>query len=603
VLPFDDSRRLVGGNLYFAAPGAVLESALPVDAPLIDAWRTRVAAGIAALAWPAGPLVARPHSGGGALAFAAPIDQLFTATELNEWALCAALAALGRRPADELLAALAHAAEVNPLPESRTVGLPPVLDQDAAFARLRALAAKERNPKLRALLDAAEARGLPWLLDDEALTLGHGVNSRTHSLDSLPASENVRWERLKAIPLAVVTGSNGKTTTVRAIAAALADSGLVPGYSCTDGVFVGGHALGSGDYSGPQGARRVLRDARTQAAVLEVARGGILRRGLAMARADAAVVTNVSADHFGEYGVHTLEDLADAKLAVARLVGADGLLVLNADDALLRARGAALVAAGKPVGWSALTLDAARAQKGIAACGAREGRLVLVWRGAEHDLGAVAALPLTADGTASYNLANLASAALAAAACGAAPATIAALFARFGSDPGDNPGRLMRYALGGLTVLVDYAHNAEGLEGLLAVAAGLRGAGSRRGRLVLLLGHAGNRQQQDFERLAAAAIAGQPELVIVKEIEGFVRGRAPGEVPDLIRAALLAQGYPAPAINVEATEIGAVRHALAWARAGDVVVLPVHALAARAMTLALIDTLLERCWVAGAPLP
>ena len=103
--------------------------------------------------------------------------------------------------------------------------------------------------------------------------------------------------------------------------------------------------------------------------------------------------------------------------------------------------------------------------------------------------------------------------------------------------------------------------------------------------------------------LAAAAIAGRPDLVIVKEIEGFVRGRAAGEVPELIRSALLAQGYPATAINVEANEIGAVRHALAWARAGDVAVLPVHALAARAATLELIDALVAKRWSAGEPLP
>jgi len=603
ALPYDDSRRLTGGNLYFAGCGAVLEASVPVDEALIAAWRARVAAAVAALGWPAGAVVARRHATGAALAFEAPIDQLFTATELDEWALCAALAALGRASEANLRAALERAAQVNPLPEARAVGLPPVVEERAAAVRLQALAAKEREPKLRALLDAARERGLPYLLDHEALTLGHGAGSRSHSLDSLPAVEKIPWQRVHAIPLAVVTGSNGKTTTVRLIAATLAAAGKVPGYSCTDGVFVAGRALGSGDYSGPQGARRVLRESRTQAAVLETARGGILRRGLAVARADAAVVTNVSADHFGEYGVHDLGDLADAKLAVARLIDQDGLLVLNADDPLLHARGAALAASGVPVGWFAQGFEAARVAGGVAWCGARGRHLILAWRGVEHVLGTVDKLPLTANGTARYNLANLAAAALASAACGVSAAIIAQVSARFGNDPQDNPGRLMRFAFGGVQVLIDYAHNAEGLDGLLAVAASQRGVGSHRGRLALLLGHAGNRLQSDFERLAATAAAARPDLIVVKEIEGFTRGRVAGEVPALIRAALLAHGVPEQVLAMEASEVAAVRYALVWARPGDVVVLPVHALAARAATLELIATLRAQGWTAGKPLP
>jgi UDP-N-acetylmuramyl tripeptide synthase len=352
----------------------------------------------------------------------------------------------------------------------------------------------------------------------------------------------------------------------------------------------------------------VLRDARAEAAVIETARGGILRRGLAFSRADVAVVTNVSADHFGEYGIHDLEGLADAKLAVARLVdgsldGKPGLLVLDADDTLLHGRGEALAAAGTRVAWFALDFEDAEASGGRSCCGVRDARLVLKWEGAIHTLGPVAALPLTAGGAARYNVRNLAAAALAACALGVPVATIAKLFARFGSDPRDNPGRLERHELGGLHLLMDYAHNAEGLDGLLRVAETLRGSGSRRGRLGLLLGHAGNRQQADFERLAASAAAARPDLVVVKEIEGFERGRKRGEVPGLIRQSLLDQGVAVEAVAMAADELGAVRHALAWAHAGDVLVLPVHALAARAATHALLEKLRAAGWQARQPLP
>jgi UDP-N-acetylmuramyl tripeptide synthase len=599
---------LIGSNLFFAGGGAVLEARVAVDDALIERWRALVLEARAALSWPERPIVARRHATGAQLALGAPVDQLYTATEVNEWALCAALALLGRAPEAELLGALREAATDNPSPPAAATGLAPELARQAALARLKAVASAERNPALRALMDAARARGLPYMLDDDRVTLGFGSGMRAFALDALPALADVPWDALHAIPLAVVTGSNGKTTTVRLIAAALDAAGFVSGHCCTDGVFVAGEAIGEGDYSGPQGARRVLRDPRATAAVIETARGGILRRGLAFSRADVAVVTNVSADHFGEYGIHDLDGLADAKLAVARLVdgsvdGRKGLLVLDADDALLHARGEALAAAGTPVAWFALEFEDAEAADGHACCGVRDGRLVLKWDGALHTLGPIAALPLTAGGVADYNTRNLAAAALAARALGVPVSTIAKVFAHFGADPRDNPGRLERHELGGLQLVMDYAHNAEGLDGLLRVAEALRGSGSHRGRLALLLGHAGNRQQGDFERLAASAAAARPDLVVVKEIEGFERGRARGEVPRLIRQALLDQGLPERALALAADEIGAVRHALAWAHAGDVLVLPVHALAARAAAHALFDQLRARGWQARQPLP
>ena len=141
-----------------------------------------------------------------------------------------------------------------------------------------------------------------------------------------------RGRELRNVPTAIVTGSNGKTTTVRLLAACARAHGWRDGYNCTDGLFIAGEQIESGDYSGPVGTRTVLRDSRVEAAILETARGGILRRGLAAQRARVAVVTNVSADHFGEYGIDDLAGLADTKLVVASTIDDTGLLVLNADD-------------------------------------------------------------------------------------------------------------------------------------------------------------------------------------------------------------------------------------------------------------------------------
>ena len=562
------------------------------DAPLLADWEARIGRARARLGWPGHAAIAtRPHGDGTSLALAAPFDQLFTATEVNEWALCSALQA--RDPArwtglPEALAAAAEAESHAP-PD---VG-PPVLEESQALERLVRVAAAERRPALRELVAAAEARGLPWLLDDAELSLGAGRGSRRYALESLPGTAGVSWPNLRDIPTALVTGSNGKTTTVRLIAACLRAGGLRVGHCCTDGLFLDDEWLERGDYSGPVGARTVLRDPRAEAAVLETARGGILRRGLAVMRAGVAVVTNVSADHFGEYGIHDLDALADVKLTVGSVVPVDGLLVLNADDATLRAKAGDLARRFghvPPLGWFARDADdaflATHRAAGGATCGVRDGRLLLANRGTEYDLGALAGMPITVGGRAGYNVANLSAAALAAAALGVAPRDIATVFARFGKDARDNPGRLMRFELGGVHVIVDYAHNPEGLRGLLEVAETLR---EGRGRLGLLLGHAGNREDADIERLAMTAAQFAPSLVVIKELEGYLRGREPGEVPRILRDALLRAGLPESALPQRPSEVEAARLALDWARPGDVVLLLVHGLGARAEVLSLLQ--------------
>jgi cyanophycin synthetase len=560
----------------------------------IGAWRARVERVGEQLGWADRRCVARRHARGILLALCAPADQLLLATELNEWALCAAL--VERDPKrwaglqDALVAAVVDGA--NPASEL-TPGLLPVIEESAALARFRQLSAVEAAPKLRALIDAARMKSLPHFVDDTELTLGAGKGSRTFALTLLPSTAEVPWDELSDIPTALVTGSNGKTTTVRLVAACARAHGWRPGYNCTDGVYIGDETLASGDYSGPAGARLVVRDRRTEAAILEVARGGILRRGLAVSRADAAVVTNISSDHFGEYGIDDQAGLADVKLSVAAVLAAHGRLVLNADDALLRMKARELAlrhgVASKPA-WFAHDADQSylreyRAQ-GASTCGVRDGRLWLHDAGLEQDLGLVTAMPLSIGGIAAYNIANLAAAALVAVALGIPAATIAAVFATFGAKTSDNPGRMMRFEFKGAHVLIDYAHNPDGLRGFLSVATQLRG----KGRLALLLGHAGNRQDADIAELARAAAEFNPDLIVVKEDEAHLRGRAPGEIPRIIRDELLRLGLRESALPVRDNELDAARYALDWARPGDVLALPLHSPSARAAVVSILQS-------------
>ncbi len=584
--PFEDSRRLTGANLYFDGPGAALETArgLAFDAAALQRWRANVSRLRAALDWPDGAACVREHASGASLAFEAPPDQLYTATEANEWALHAAL---GQRADDA------------PVDDETASPRPHVAhyDDDEALRRLRELAQAESKPHLLALIASAQARGVPAHADDETLSIGEGEASQAWPIDALPEIDTVPWTRLRAIPKAVVTGSNGKTTTVRLLAAMLRAHGLATGYSSTDGLFIDGERVEAGDYSGPVGARTVLRDTRVEAAVLETARGGLLRRGLVASGARVAVVTNVSADHFGEYGVHSLDDIAAVKLVVAKALAADGVLVLNADDPLLVRRAAATGVAR--IGWFAFDLGDALARSAIA-CGMRADRLLLSIDGAEHDLGDATAMPLALGGSARYNIANAAAAALAAFALGIASGTIASVLARFGDDPRDNPGRLQRWRLGEVQVLLDYAHNPDGLRGLLQVAGNLRAGG----RLALILGQAGNRGDDDIRELAAVAAQSHPDRVWLKDIAGdYLRGRAPGEIAAILFGALRAAGLDADALPVCLDETQASREALQWARAGDVLVLPIHEPERRDEVVALLDRLRDDGWTAGQRLP
>ncbi len=597
--PFEDSRRLTGHNLYFAHAGAVLETLGPRarDSEAHDAWRERVHAMCAALDWPSPELVVRVHASGASLAFIAPDDQLFTATEIDEWAWCAAID-------DGESEGRFHAP-----------GHPAVWDRELALQTLRRFAAEEARPDAIALLQAAQARRLPVLFDDDALSIGLGQHGRTWPLDALPHADTVPWPLLARIPTALVTGSNGKTTTVRLIAAMLRANGLRTAHSCTDGLFVGRadaslERLESGDYSGPAGARQILRRDDVDAAVLETARGGMLRRGLALTQADVAVATNISADHFGEYGIHTVEDLAAVKLTVARAVAEQGWLVLNADDPLLRTQGPQNAAR---IAWFYLDApredetDAAarsavleRAQtNGTPMCGVQAGRLSLRDGDKIIDLGAIADMPLTLAGEARYNIANLAGAALAAHLLGVPAETIRAVLLAFGRDANDNPGRLQRWRLGDVDVLLDYAHNPEGLAGLLGIAQTLRGSH----RLALLLGQAGNREDADIRALATTAAAFAPDLVVLKDIEGYMRGREAGEIASILRDELIRHGQAEATMPVRLNEVDAVRETLLWARSGDVLVLPIHGYDARDAVAAMLDRLQTEDWRPGDALP
>lgn len=542
-----DSRRLTGPNLLLDRPGAILEVALPPEEAetAIAAWAAQVRRMLDAVGWTGAEIAARRFPGGASLAITAPIDGLYTATEVNDWAWEAAEAAVAGREA----------------PDFR-----------AAAARLRDEIARESNPALLALQASAAAHGVAFLSDDRAASVGLGKGSLTWPARALPDPADVDWGKVHDIPVLLVTGTNGKTTTVRLLAALVDASEQMAGTTSTDVVEVGGEVIERGDFSGPGGARMLLRDRRVEVAILETARGGLLRRGLAVDRADAALVTNIAADHLGEFGIHDLPTLAAAKLVVTRAVGPRGRIVLNADDPELVAAAGGL---RSPILWLSLDpenpLVLRALESGGEACFREGGSLVLVRGGERTEVATVDKVPITFGGAARHNVANALAAIAMASAIGVPADAMAKGLRRFGTRPEDNPGRANVFERDGFRVLVDYAHNPHGLAALREIARSLPAE-----RRLMLLGQAGDRDEEAIRDLARAALPFEPDRIILKDLPEMLRGRRPGETPAILEDELRRQGFPAERIEHAGSELEGVRKALAEARPGDLLILLVH---------------------------
>ena len=342
----------------------------------------------------------------------------------------------------------------------------------------------------------------------------------------------------RRIPAIGVTGTNGKTTTTRLIAHTLQLAGVHPGWTSTSGVFIDGELVLEGDYSGPAGARRVLGDPAAEVAVLESARGGILLRGLAYESNDISVFTNVSGDHLGLHGIHTVRGLAQVKALVCRVTRPEGWAVLNADDALVRGATAGLRA--KPF-W--VTQDPTNPT--VLADLAEGGRAVLLddgWiveaRGGDrHPIVPVAEVPITFGGRAAHMVENTLCAAAACLAVGRSHAEVAAGLRDFGSRPDDNLGRNDVYRHNGGIAIIDYAHNEAGVIHLWKLARSFVEPG---GRLTAVIGSAGDRTDEHLRTLGR--LAGEAaDRVVMKGTQKYLRGRQSTEEIEALMAAGVAE--------------------------------------------------------------
>lgn len=514
-LQMDDYRRLTGPGLMWEKPGGIVDVFFSGFKPedVVRLWRHHARAVLDAIGWQDQQVTERVFDGGANLALSGPMDQLYSAmfAAQTAWHFCAA----------ELL--------------DQQAG-----DFDDMISALKQVMVREANPSLIALIEAAQHHGIDVLSDDDDLSLGHGFGSCTWPVTALPVPDDVNWDELHDVPVALITGTNGKTTTTRLCAAIGAAAGLVAGLTSTEFVRVGDDILDMGDYSGPGGARMLLRDKRLEIAFLEVARGGILRRGLPLRRARAALVNNVAADHLGQYGVNTVEELAAVKFAVHRTLAVDGVLVLNADDAYVLGE-AKNLADSIRVWWFSLdpmSFQIKQARANNIPCAWLAGTMLVFFDGqVEIPLVDVQDIPVTMGGAALFNIYNALGALCLARALGLSDDAIRGGLSGFQNDAKDNPGRCNEFAVKGARVFVDFAHNPHSIAAVTQAMAGIEAK-----RRFVLLSHAGDRSDQDIRDVTQSAFDLKPDYVVAAELPAYLRGRGPGEVSALIREACKAHG-------------------------------------------------------------
>lgn len=370
-----------------------------------------------------------------------------------------------------------------------------------------------------------------------------------------------------AIPVIAVTGTNGKTTTVRMVKHFLEGKYSTVGMTNTDGVYIGNKTIDEGDCSGPISARKVLANPIVEAAVLETARGGILREGLAFHHCDVGIVTNVAEDHLGLDGIETFDQLVKLKRLIPEIVIEGGYCILNADDpevARMAEHTNGQIVYTSIFHDNRLILDWLE-QEGEAWFVDQSGYIVHAKESRLHPFLPVNDIPVTINGAAKHNVSNLLQALAAASTQGVAFEVLKEKALTFNPDFMQSQGRFNVIELEGRRIIVDYAHNRAGLKALYETVKDLK-----ENKTITVISAPGDRKNQDIFDMGIIS-ARESEVLIIKE-DADLRGRIHLEVPEILRSAAETH-LPAESVQVIPDEREAYRTAWDLAEKGDTIIL------------------------------
>lgn len=506
--------RITGRHLFVHTTGVAVW--VPLDANIDDICSAiiRIAEHVECVVNP----MIHPHQDGYAISIELPVDILYTGCSLLELAV-------------------------------DTPNLS-VAEYDLRMIALLEEWTQEQNHPWRTLRQWAIDNGVPIVDDEDGLTLGMGRFSQTWPLRELPNIEDLQPENYKRIPCVYITGTNGKTTTTRMLSSIVQAQGALSGqYTCvgmtsTDGVVIDGIMVNQGDWTGPGAARQVLRHPTVDFAILETARGGLMRRGLVIENIDAAVVTNVSDDHLGTWGLYTIKDMARAKLTVAFGVQPTGTLILNADypDLLNTWQEMQTQYTHLPQKTMLFSIEK---QEGVDIF-LRDGWIVHKTQG---QIVSVDGIPLTFHGLATHNIENAMAAIGLAMVVGISIPAIQQGLQRVIPNATTSKGRSNWLQYRGGDIIVDFAHNPDGVRKLAKMCAQWKAQ-----RKIVVLGQAGDRDDQQLRDMAIASLVMQPDLVLLKELPKHAYDKDPHEIVAILRSALEEQGLSASQILEFASE-------------------------------------------------
>jgi len=373
------------------------------------------------------------------------------------------------------------------------------------------------------------------------------------------------------IPIAAVTGTNGKTTTARMLAHIHKLAGHHVGLTSTDGVYIDGQRTVAGDMTGPVATRMVLSDPSVDVAVLEVARGGLLRAGMGVRHCDVGAVLNVKSDHLGLRGIGTLDQLAQVKRIVVEV--ARGTAVLNADDSLCLkmadyTQAEHLCYVTMDPTHELVSEHIKEGGRGVVLESGIKGQMITIYdHGAHIPLLWTHLIPATLEGRATHNVQNAMFAAAMAFSMGLRLEDIRHGLRTFDTTFFQAPGRMNIFDEHAFKVILDYGHNAAAVEAMCDLVERLEVSGRR----ICVLAAPGDRRDEDIKEIGYIA-AGRFERYICRR-DDQLRGRKPEEVPNLLRDALLERGTPAEQVLIIPDEQAAVEAALREAEAGDLVLI------------------------------
>ncbi len=364
------------------------------------------------------------------------------------------------------------------------------------------------------------------------------------------------------IPIIAVTGTNGKTTTTRLIAHIVKNNGYRVGFTTSDGIYVQNHLMEKGDTTGPISAEYILKDPTVEFAVLETARGGILRAGLGFSRCDIGIITNIQEDHLGLSDIHTLDDLARVKATVVRSVRKDGWAILNAeDDQCLK------IANELSCNVAYFSMDENNPK---ALQFAKEGKIVAVYENGfitikkgEWKIRVERAthVPLTMGGKARFMIANVLAATLAAYLQGFKTDDISLSLQTFIPSAAQTPGRMNIFEFKKFKVLIDFAHNPAGYKGIEEFLTSVEAT-----KKIGIIAGVGDRRDEDIKECAMIA-ARMFDHIIIRQ-EKHLRGRTEEEIIGLIMEGIKASGRTVTTEIIK-KEVEAIKHAIDNAEEGS----------------------------------